>query len=76
MLKPPRPVTGIALPFIYPRGGGLEYLHRSYVSRKKAMKGEPGAWGNKWATLSLGDINTETWYSGLGVWRKVHDLAL
>jgi hypothetical protein len=27
---------------------------------------DPGAWGHNWATLSLGDINTETWSSMLG----------
>jgi hypothetical protein len=37
---------------------------------------ERGAWGYDWATLSLGDIYTETWCSRLGVGRKVDDLAL
>jgi hypothetical protein len=31
------------------------------------MKREPDAWGYNWATLSLGDINTETCPSRLGV---------
>jgi hypothetical protein len=39
-------------------------------------KMEPGAWGHNWATLSLGDINTETWSPKLGVGRKADDLAL
>jgi hypothetical protein len=37
---------------------------------------EPGAWGYDWATQSLGDINTGTWSSRLGVGRKAGDLAL
>jgi hypothetical protein len=28
---------------------------------------EPGAWGYNWATLTLGDVNTETWSSRLGL---------
>jgi hypothetical protein len=31
------------------------------------MKREPGTWGYNWATLSLGDMNTETWSSRLWV---------
>jgi hypothetical protein len=31
------------------------------------MKREPGAWGYNWATLFLGDINTETSPPGLGL---------
>jgi hypothetical protein len=34
------------------------------------MKREPGAWGYNWATLSLADINTETWSSWLGGWTQ------
>jgi hypothetical protein len=34
------------------------------------------AWGYNWADLSLGDINTGTWSSKLGVGRKADDLAL
>jgi hypothetical protein len=37
---------------------------------------EPGAWGYNWATLPLGDINTETCSSRLGVRRKADGLAL
>jgi hypothetical protein len=40
------------------------------------MKRESGAWGYNWAALSLGDINTETWYSRLGVGHKADDLVL
>jgi hypothetical protein len=29
------------------------------------MKRELSAWGYNWATLLLGDINTQTWYSRL-----------
>jgi hypothetical protein len=43
---------------------------------QKATKWEPGAWRFNLATLSLGDINTEIWYSRLGVGRKADDLAL
>jgi hypothetical protein len=46
-------------------GGGLEYLHRTPASR--GDKREPSARGYNWATLFLGDINTETWTSRLGV---------
>jgi hypothetical protein len=31
---------------------------------------EPSVWGYNWDTLSLGDINTETWPSRLGDGRK------
>jgi SRSO17 transposase len=37
------------------------------------MKREAGAWGYNWATLSLEDLNTETWSSRLGVGRKADD---
>jgi hypothetical protein len=49
-----------------PCGGGLEYLHRSPVSRKKRRKGNlvPGRY--TLATLFLADINTGTWPSRLG----------
>jgi hypothetical protein len=40
-------------------GGQLEYLHISPTSRRWRRKRT--AWGCNWATLSLGDINTETW---------------
>jgi hypothetical protein len=47
-------------------GGRLAILHiYIYI---------PGAWGYNWDTLSLEDINTETWSSRLGFGRK--DLAL
>jgi hypothetical protein len=62
--------------FIFICGGGLEYLHRSPASRRRRRKGNLGVWGYNWATLSLGDINTEPWPSGLGVGRKADDLVL
>jgi hypothetical protein len=31
------------------------------------MEMEPGAWWYNWATLSLGEMKTETWSSSLGV---------
>jgi hypothetical protein len=33
------------------------------------LKWVPGAWGYNWATLPLGDINTEAWTSRVGVGR-------
>jgi hypothetical protein len=39
------------------------------------MKREPGACGYNWATLSLPDINTETWSFRLWVGCKADDLA-
>jgi hypothetical protein len=36
----------------------------------------PGAWVYNWATLSLGDINTESWFSRLGVGHKTDNFAL
>jgi hypothetical protein len=53
-------------------GGGLDYLHRSPMSRKS----EPGARGYNWATLSLGNMNTNTWSSRLGVGHKTDDLYM
>jgi hypothetical protein len=32
----------------------------THACRKRRLKWVPGAWGYNWATLSLGDINTET----------------
>jgi hypothetical protein len=43
---------------------------------QKTTKMEVGVWECYWPTLSLGDINTETWFSRLGVRRKADDLAL
>jgi hypothetical protein len=43
---------------------------------QKATERKHGAWGYNWTTLSLGDINTGTWSSRLGVRRKADDLAL
>jgi hypothetical protein len=59
-------------------------LVRSYVTlaitvvyfQKESHRREPSAWGFNWVTLSLGDINTETWSSRLGVERKGDDLDL
>jgi hypothetical protein len=52
-----------------PCGGGLEHLHLSPVSSKRRRKGNP-------VPLSLGDINTETWFSMLGVGLKADDIDL
>jgi hypothetical protein len=43
-----------------------------------AVEGEEmkhGAWGYNWVNPYLGDINTDTWSSRLGVGRKADDLA-
>jgi hypothetical protein len=37
--------------------------------RKRRLKWVPGAWGYNWATPPPGVINTEAWYSRLGVER-------
>jgi hypothetical protein len=41
-----------------------------FCLRKRRRKGSPVPEGYKWATLSLGDINTGTWASGLGGWTQ------
>jgi hypothetical protein len=41
----------------------------THTCRKRRLKWVPGAWGCNWATLPLGDINTEAWSSGMGVGR-------
>jgi hypothetical protein len=41
-----------------------------------ATKREPYVWEYNWASLSLGDVNTGTWSSRLGVGYKADDLAL
>jgi hypothetical protein len=56
--------------------GELEYLHRSPASRRRRRKGNPVPGGMTGANLSLGDINTGTWPSRLGIGRKADDLAL
>jgi hypothetical protein len=33
----------------------------------------PSVQGHRWATLSLGDINSETWSSRLGVGRRANN---
>jgi hypothetical protein len=47
---------------------GSKYLHCSSVSRKRRRKGNPLLWGGRytWATLFLGDINTQTCAPGWG----------
>jgi hypothetical protein len=39
----------------------------AHACRKRRLKWVFGAWGYNWATQSPGDINMETWFSGLGV---------
>jgi hypothetical protein len=47
-------------------------LDTSTIARRVVEGDEMGTrcWGYNWATLLLGDINTETWSSRLGVGRK------
>jgi hypothetical protein len=42
-------------------GGRSEYLHRTPGIRKRREKRERRTLGYKWATPSLGDINSGTW---------------
>jgi hypothetical protein len=65
--------------FVYvytPCGGRLEYLHHSPPESYKATKRDSDIWGYNWTTLLVGDINTETWTSRLGVEHKTDNLAL
>jgi hypothetical protein len=39
----------------------------THACRKRRLKWVPGARGYNWATLPLGDINTEAWSSRMGV---------
>jgi hypothetical protein len=48
----------------------------SNVISYKAKEREPSAWGYNWATLSLGEMNTGTWPSKLGVGLETDELAL
>jgi hypothetical protein len=41
----------------------------AHACRKRRLKRVLGAWGYNWAAQSPGDINMETWSSGLGVGR-------
>jgi hypothetical protein len=43
---------------------------------QKATERKSGAWGYNSTTLSLGDVNTETWSTMLGAGRKADDFAL
>jgi hypothetical protein len=63
-------------PHSSPCGGGLGYLHRSPVSRRRRRKGNPVPGGYNWATLLLGDVNTETLSCKLGVGSKADGLAV
>jgi hypothetical protein len=59
-----------------PCEGGLEYLHHGPASHRRRWKWNPAPEGIAGATLSLGNINTGTWSSRLGVGRKADDLVL
>jgi hypothetical protein len=39
----------------------------TYACRKRLLKWVPSAWGYSWATLSPGVIDTEAWFSRLGL---------
>jgi hypothetical protein len=45
-------------------------------SERKYIKWVPGAWGYNWATLTLGDINTEASSSRMGVGRGANNPTL
>jgi hypothetical protein len=47
-----------------------------YACRKRRLKWVSGAWGYNWATLPLGDINTEVWSSRVGVGRGTKNPTL
>jgi hypothetical protein len=47
-------------------GGGLEHLHHSLSNRKKRRKRNPNTRSYNWATLFLGEMNSETWPSRWG----------
>jgi hypothetical protein len=57
-------------------GFGLEYLHSNPAIRRRGRKGDPVPGGYNRATLSLGDTNTETWFSRFGVERNAEDFAM
>jgi hypothetical protein len=59
-----------------PRGGRLEYLHRSPANRRRRRKGNPVPGGITGPLRFWGNINTGTWSSRLGVRRKANDPAL
>jgi hypothetical protein len=48
----------------------------THVCCKRWLKWVPGAWGYNWATLPLGDINTEVWSSRVGVGRGADNPTL
>jgi hypothetical protein len=58
---------------MFPCGGGLEYPHRIPPSRRK-RKGNSVPGGMTGHPV-IGDINTETWSSRLGVRRKADGLG-
>jgi hypothetical protein len=57
-----------------PRGGRLDYVHRSPASYRRRRKGNQVPGEYNWATVSHGDINTDTWSSRLGVGRRPKNL--
>jgi hypothetical protein len=48
----------------------------THTCRKRRPKWVPSAWGYNWATLLLGDINTEAWSSKVGVGRRANNPTL
>jgi hypothetical protein len=51
---------------VTPSGGGVEYLHRSPVSRRRRRKGNPVPGGITGPLCSWGGLNTETWSYSVG----------
>jgi hypothetical protein len=47
--------------------GNKNSPNMAHACRKRRVKWVPGSWGYNWTTLPLGDINTETWSSRVGV---------
>jgi hypothetical protein len=63
-------------------GGKAKYFLRHAVGPKvdsgsyeTSIIYAPGTWGYKWVTLSLYNINTESWFIMLGLGSKAGDLA-
>jgi hypothetical protein len=45
----------------------------THACRKRRLKWVAGAWGCNWATVPLGDINTEAWSFRVGVGRGANN---
>jgi hypothetical protein len=54
----------------------LLFMPLLFLGKKLISYVYASAWGYNWATLYLGDINTQTWLSRFWVGRKADDLPL